>query len=707
MKTKQGVLEELISSMFNDVELRLFLGQMPDTAPVLVGVPGGSASPLQIVFETIRLLERRGCIDTKFFAALAVERPRVRQKIQEVAAMWGVTLPSATDGRTATPSSPSSSSPPQASSPAGSTTLPADVAILLALEEEWEVFWPIAGEPGGVKDDSGGYLYHFEVPCVTGRPYRCVALLMGAMGPGQATHATDRLLGAKPRTLVNLGIAAAIHDDLKLCDVVVAEQVDDFLATVKAVPRGKSGWSFELRGSVYRTTHALVQDLTNLKFAHRDAFARWRSSCALAMTGRTGQLGEALAAKHVREAPVITKVHLASGPVLAAAGAFSTWVRTTRDGLLKALEMEAAGMMLAAHQQADPARTLVLRGISDFGDERKSRIDRDSDGAFRYLAMFNATQLLWTMMHQGLLPRYEPIGAGSGPGSRPSSPRWDARAAVTRALLTEPNAVVRCLDDRLHGDVPKPGESARDIAGRVAGKVDALGEGAGAAKVLVDACYQALSDVIEQHPGDRSGAKRVLQAVLEEWLQHRYGSVLASTARPLPLGVEGCGDLDLRTPSPEIGEMAIAFAEGRRVAYETRTRFGRAQVEPRGSIPLPPGSEEMLTYDEIADHVASTVAEQIPARASDSPDRRRQRARARLEFLRAPGVKRDPKYVALSAEERRDRLPDQVVARLKPTYPALGIHALGTEDDDDENYILDRVLTIFEEDDEPTPGGAR
>jgi nucleoside phosphorylase len=442
--TKQGALEELISSMFNDAELRSFLGQMADTAPLLAGIPGASASPLQVMFETIRILDRHGIIDGEFFRALAAARPRLRQKIQKVAVIWGLTLPAGSESLV--PSS-SSSTPPTAgstvspttvmlSTPAAATPLPADVAILIALEEEWEVFWPIAGEPGGVKDDSGGYLYHFEVPSL-GRPYRCVALFMGAMGPGQATQATARLLATRPKTLVNLGIAAAIHDDLKLCDVVVAEQVDDFLSTVKAVPEGPGGWAFELRGSVYRTTHALVQDLINLKFAHRDAFNRWRSACAPAMAERAGQLGKALAAKHLREAPAITNVHLASGPVLAAAEAFSEWLRT-RDGLLKALEMEAAGMLLLAHQQADPARTLVLRGISDFGDERKSQTDRDSGGAFRHLAMFNATQLLWAMMYQGLLPRHAPVGVEAievlGAVSGTPDPRAAWRRNVTKRL---------------------------------------------------------------------------------------------------------------------------------------------------------------------------------------------------------------------------------------------------------------------------------
>lgn len=107
--------------------------------------------------------------------------------------------------------------------------------------------------------------------------------------------------------------------------------------------------------------------------------------------------------------------------------------------------------------------------------------------------------------------------------------RVPARAARGSRPQTEPNAVLLRLDARLPGDAPKPGESAREIAGRVATKIDVLGEGSDAAKALVDAGYLALSDVIAQHPSDRRGAKRVLQAVLAEWLPRRYGSVLTST----------------------------------------------------------------------------------------------------------------------------------------------------------------------------------
>ena len=294
--------------------------------------------------------------------------------------------------------------------------------------------WAIAGQPRGIKDEATGrYVYRFEVPSAAGPPYRCAAVCMGDMGPGQATDATHVLLRGHPRTLVNLGIAAAIHDDLKLCDVVVADQIDDYLATTKATPRGKTGWAFELRGSVYKTSYSLVQDVENLKFAHPEAYAEWRSACAAALADHAERLAPAIAAKQLRAVPGVIRTHLASGPVLAAAESFATWVRK-RDSSLKALEMEAAGMMLAVQQRSEATATLVLRGISDYGDSRKAQTDRESGGAFRHLAMVHATRLLWAMMRHSLLPRHPPADTPPRPGTRTkrdaTTPRRGSKAAT-------------------------------------------------------------------------------------------------------------------------------------------------------------------------------------------------------------------------------------------------------------------------------------
>jgi len=406
----QEALNDLLCDLFVDAsQLRRFIRHGEQGEAILRELPGAAVSLAELVDRAVGELFRRGLVAAAL-ERLRAELPLRHADINRVANSMPRAASSATSTGTGFPTAASVPlSAPDASGSAGAepTTQPDDVALLIALEEEWKVLRLIAGEPRGVKDAaSGRYLYRFEVSSAASRPYRCVAVCMDDMGPGQATDATHVLLQTQPRTLVNLGIAAAIHDDLKLCDVVVADQVDDYLATAKAVSKGKKGWSFELRGSVYKPTYSLVQDVKNMEGAHPEAFAEWRTACAAAMTERAEKLVGTRKAQQIGEAPALARVHLASGPVLAASEDFSKWVRT-RDGLLKALEMEAAGMMLAAHQQSNQTSTLVLRGISDFGDSRKSKTDKKSGGAFRYLAMFNTTQLLWAMMRWGLLPRHE------------------------------------------------------------------------------------------------------------------------------------------------------------------------------------------------------------------------------------------------------------------------------------------------------------
>jgi hypothetical protein len=54
----------------------------------------------------------------------------------------------------------------------------------------------------------------------------------------------------------------------------------------------------------------------------------------------------------------------------------------------------------------EPKHTLVIRGISDYGDERKQEFDTVGEGAVRRYAMHNATHLLWTLLEAGGLPKH-------------------------------------------------------------------------------------------------------------------------------------------------------------------------------------------------------------------------------------------------------------------------------------------------------------
>ncbi len=73
--------------------------------------------------------------------------------------------------------------------------------------------------------------------------------------------------------------------------------------------------------------------------------------------------------------------------------------------------------MAAVYEQADPKRTLVIRGISDDGDEHKKELDAIENGAFRRYAMRNAIQLLWRFFDAGILPSNRPPGSSISLGS--------------------------------------------------------------------------------------------------------------------------------------------------------------------------------------------------------------------------------------------------------------------------------------------------
>src|SRR5215472_15248031 len=118
----------------------------------------------------------------------------------------------------------------------------------------------------------------------------------------------------------------------------------------------------------------------------------WKSATA----ARREQLGlssePAGAAAHYVVAPI------ASGDVVAAASEFGRWLHYRRDRTLTAIDMEAAGAAYAAYARIQGVPMLVVRGISDFADERKAEFDRTAGphgkGAWRRYATMNAVDLL-------------------------------------------------------------------------------------------------------------------------------------------------------------------------------------------------------------------------------------------------------------------------------------------------------------------------
>jgi hypothetical protein len=138
----------------------------------------------------------------------------------------------------------------------------------------------------------------------------------------------------------------------------------------------------------------------------------------------------------VGEQPELYSGHVACGPVVSAAPAFTHFLKK-RDRKYLAIEMESAGVLAAASERLNQPATIVIRGISDFADERKAHLDNTGGGAFRYVAMHNAVKLLCCVLASiqkttPLTPNPEPTAITCTP-VKSASPCIDTTSIALRA----------------------------------------------------------------------------------------------------------------------------------------------------------------------------------------------------------------------------------------------------------------------------------
>ncbi len=277
-----------------------------------------------------------------------------------------------------------------------------DVAILIAKKDEFRAFLAILGAYRADNDPTTGKSsYRFNLPGAIGRPLSLAALLIGGMGNERSALWAHKLNSdVQPSVLVSLGIAGGIHDDVRLGDVVVASQVDNYLADAKAVPKASAEeYDFALAGDPFKTDVYFTNAAQNIEFSNLGIFLKWQEDCSTSYDQALAPNKDALIDKDLlRLSPRLEEGHIASGPVVGAATAFTTWLKGKRDRSYLALEMESAGAALAIHESASGIRHLVIRGISDYADERKKELDNIQCGGIRALAMQNATKFLFALL---------------------------------------------------------------------------------------------------------------------------------------------------------------------------------------------------------------------------------------------------------------------------------------------------------------------
>ena len=277
-----------------------------------------------------------------------------------------------------------------------------DLAIIVPLKEEFgevaQFLMPFADTL--VDEQSGRSFYLFErASSEPEKVYRCVISFIGQMGLGGA-HNLTALLRQRfhPRFIVLIGLAGSLSKDAKVGDVVVADSIDDFWAAARATPDG-----IDTGGKVYRPHVMLPNMIRNLQYSHPTVFDEL-TRCAQA--DARDLLGD-----HCVDLQNQEIMHLysrilvgpiASGDIVIADPRSSTWLVQARDRKLLAVDMESAGVISEVHESGGKEQVLIIRGISDLCDERKTMLDQTRYGGLRKLAVRNATRLFLTLIEKGV-----------------------------------------------------------------------------------------------------------------------------------------------------------------------------------------------------------------------------------------------------------------------------------------------------------------
>ncbi len=191
-----------------------------------------------------------------------------------------------------------------------------------------------------------------------------------------------------------MGIAAGIRDKVQIGEVVLSDRVVAYEPA--ALLRTARGTKELPRPEIDRAPHTMIQDVVSYRpdsARLRAAFERAGGEVPTASAGRDSEFRA-----HVASAITARQGTIASGEKLLRDPAKLLAVRGMH-GKTEVGEMEAAGLVEACRR--GPVPWLVIRGISDFGDELK-------DDRFHEFASCAAAAVLHDFIAHGL-----DLGAGS------------------------------------------------------------------------------------------------------------------------------------------------------------------------------------------------------------------------------------------------------------------------------------------------------
>jgi nucleoside phosphorylase len=262
-----------------------------------------------------------------------------------------------------------------------------DVGILVPLREEFRYVVEVAPQLESLSHEAT-YFYRLDFGSIS-----AVCCLIDQMGLLPALHATNRLLEfADVKLIVLLGLGGALNDDVSVGDVVIASEVSEFQANSKAEPAG-DGYQVRYSGRNWSLEFRIREAISHFEFSSDDAFSSWQATTSenYAKLDVPGKASICSSPSSMHFGPI------ASGSVVVASSAFASEVRRINRKFV-AIDMEAAGVALAAAERIHPLPCLVVRGISDNANEKKHTLDEQGRGSWRRYCVRNATSLLRSLL---------------------------------------------------------------------------------------------------------------------------------------------------------------------------------------------------------------------------------------------------------------------------------------------------------------------
>lgn len=268
-----------------------------------------------------------------------------------------------------------------------------DIAILTVIAPELLAVRDALGMPerARFKDEAGTIVYSGRVhSTLTQRSHEVILTCIGRAGNAVSAAAVQDIIGQyRPQVVLLVGIAAGIRDKVRIGEVVLSERVVAY-EPAAAVSTPEGGSRLEPRPEIRTLPLRMHQDAVHYQPDELRLRARFEQMGGIFPTPPAGS--EALYHEHVATRVRLKVATIASGEKVLRDPNKLMEIRSLH-GRTEVGEMEAQGLIEACDRSGTP--WLIIRGISDFGDEFK-------DDCFHDFASRTAAVVLADFLEYGL-----------------------------------------------------------------------------------------------------------------------------------------------------------------------------------------------------------------------------------------------------------------------------------------------------------------